>query len=131
MNALPYYIVCLNFIRVSTSPERINKFCYIYNIMQVKINRFFFDGKDIFIIVFGLLLLLHYYFQLHLVLFLQYQSLIVLFFFLLTIRTLATQTKLSEYIAIVLSGILFSFILSPAGIFIYLLSAVLLYTKFL
>jgi len=99
--------------------------------MQVRINRFFFDGKDIFIVIFGLFLLLHYYFQLHFIAFLQYQSLIVLFFFLLTIRTLATQTKLSEYLAIVLSGILFSFFLSPIGIFIYLLSAVLLYTKFL
>ena len=97
--------------------------------MRVRINRFFFDGKDIFIIGFGLTLIIYYFFNLHIISYVQYQSLMVLFLFLVVVRTLVTQTKLSEYVAIVVLGLLFSFILSPGGMCFYLIVGLLLYHK--
>ncbi len=96
--------------------------------MLIKINRFFFDEKDIFVFLFGIFLLTSFVLQFPLAPFRQ-DSLIVVFLFLLLTRSLVSTLKFNSYFFIALSGLLFSMVLSPYGLAIYLFIAIVIYAK--
>lgn len=96
--------------------------------MLFRIDRFFFDERDLFTALFGVFLLVSYF--LHLSLFpFRIESLVVVFLFLLVTRTMVSTLKFNSYFFLVLSGLLFSMVLSPYGLGIYLFVGIVLYTK--
>jgi len=96
--------------------------------MQFRINRFFLDEKDIFVICYWLLVISLGVLKISVYPF-KHSSLIVVLFFLLITRSLVSNLKFNSYFFIILSGLLFSMWLSPYGVAIYLFIAILLYTK--
>jgi hypothetical protein len=96
--------------------------------MLFRLDRFFFDERDIFTALFGVFLAVSYFIHFSLLPF-RSESLMVVFLFLLVTRTIVSSSKFNSYFFIVLSALLFSIWLSPYGLAIYLFIVILLYTK--
>lgn len=96
--------------------------------MQIRLDRFIFDEKDFFIFFFAIFLVLAYIFHLPVFPF-RFSSLVVVFFFLLTTRSLISSLKFGSYFAIAFLGLVFSIFLSPYGLAIFFLLAMILYRK--
>jgi len=96
--------------------------------MLIQLNRFFFDEKDIFTFFFGVFIVVSYLFQFSLLPF-RRESLIVVFLFLIVVRSISSSLKFNGYFFITLTGLLLSMFLSPYGLAIYLFCALLFYTK--
>ncbi|MCL4374620.1 hypothetical protein M1523_02025 [Patescibacteria group bacterium] len=96
--------------------------------MQIRLDRFFLDEKDLFVAVFAVVMIVVGFLNIPVSPF-RYPSLMVLLIFMLVTRSLISSLKFNSYLFIVLFGLVFSMVLSPYGLAIYLLIAVLLYTK--
>jgi hypothetical protein len=96
--------------------------------MIFRLDRFFLDEKDLFVIGYLLLVLGVGIFKISIEPF-RYSSLIVVLVFLVVTRSLVSQLKFNSYFFIILSGLLFSLFLSPYGMVIYLFIAMILYAK--
>jgi len=94
--------------------------------MIFRLDRFFFDEKDLFTFFFGIFILVAMYFRFPLEPFRQ-DSLLVLFLFLLTTRTMISSLRFEGYFLITLLGLVFSLFLSPYGLAIYLIVAMMIY----
>lgn len=92
------------------------------------INNFQLDEKDLFVFIFGAFLLVVYFFKIPIAPF-RFESLIVVFFFLLTTRSLIESLKFSSYMMIAMLGLVFSTFLSPYGLLIFYTIALILYKK--
>lgn len=113
-----YYIVNSDYFR----------FPFYRQFMIFRLDRFFFDEKDVFVFFLGVFLVVSFFFQIPLGPF-RPSSLLVVFLFLCFTRSLVSQLKFNSYFFIILSGLLLSTFLSPYGLIIYLLIALLLYSK--
>ena len=96
--------------------------------MIFRLDRFFFDEKDIATFIFGILLVLSYFFSIPLAPF-KFGSLVVLFIYLLVTRSLKNSMTFEGYFMITILGLFFSLFLSPYGVGIYLLISTLMYVK--
>ena len=96
--------------------------------MIIRLDRFFFDEKDIATLLYGIFLLAAYIFYIPVEPF-RFESLIVVFLFLLLTRSLKNSISYQGYVFITLMGLFFSFFLSPYGVGIFLIIATLFYTK--
>jgi len=96
--------------------------------MQIRLNRFFLDEKDLFVWGIGLLFVLSFIFHIPLSPF-RPESLLVVFLFLLVTRSMVESLKFGTYLAVALIGLALSVFLSPYGLIIYFLIAFLLYKK--
>ena len=94
--------------------------------MIFRLDRFFFDEKDLFTLFFGIFILVAMYFGFSLEPF-KANSLLVLFLFLLTTRTMISSLRFEGYFLITLLGLLFSLFLSPYGLAVYLIVAMIIY----
>jgi len=94
--------------------------------MIFRLDRFFFDEKDLFTLFFGIFILVAMYLGFDLEPF-RTDSLLVLFLFLLTTRTMISSLRFEGYFLITLLGLLFSLFLSPYGLAVYLIVAMLIY----
>ena len=94
--------------------------------MIFRLDRFFFDEKDIFTFFFGVFILVAMYFRLSLEPF-RSESLLVFFLFLLTTRTMTSSLRFEGYFIITLLGLVFSLFLSPYGVAVYLLVSMIVY----
>src|SRR3989338_10881169 len=88
--------------------------------MIFRLDRFFFDEKDLFTFFFGIFILVAMYFRFPLEPF-KSDSLLVLFLFLLTTRTMISSLRFEGYFLITLLGLVFSLFLSPYGLAVYLI----------
>ncbi len=84
--------------------------------------------NDLFILVFGLLLLVIYFLKFPIAPF-RFESLIVVFLFLLVTRSQIAEIKFFPYLIISVTGLLFSTFLSPYGLLIYFIVSLFLYKK--
>jgi len=96
--------------------------------MRINLGRYYYDEKDIFVFAFGIFLVIDYIVKFPIEPF-RYESLIVVFLFLLTTRSLIENNKFGIYLAIAVLGLLFSTFLSPYGLLIFYILALLLYKK--
>lgn len=96
--------------------------------MNFRIDRFLLDEKDLFVALFGLFLIVMYLLKISVYPF-RFASLVVVFLFLLTTRSLVNNLKFTAYLMIALSGLVFSTFLSPYGLLVYFLLAMILYKK--
>lgn len=96
--------------------------------MIFRLDRFFFDEKDVATFIFGVLLVVSYIFSIPLAPF-KFGSLVVLFIYLLVTRSLKTSMSFEGYFMITILGLFFSLFLSPYGVGIYLLISTLIYVK--
>src|SRR3989338_10192170 len=96
--------------------------------MQIKLDRFIVDEKDLFIIFFGIFLLAAYLLKVSLLPF-RFESLVVLFLFLLLTRSLISSLRFNSYFYIAFLGFIFSLFLSPYGFALYFLITMVLYRK--
>lgn len=96
--------------------------------MQIRLNRFFLDEKDLFVWSLGILFVISFLFDIPLAPF-RPESLLVVFLFLLITRSLVDTLKFGQYLAIALIGLALSLFLSPYGLTIYFLVAFFLYKK--
>lgn len=96
--------------------------------MQIRLDRFFLDEKDLFAAFFGVFLLAVYFFKVAVTPF-RFESLLVIFLFLLTTRSMVSSLKYFNYVMIAVLGLIFSTFLSPYGLLIYFLMALILYKK--
>jgi len=94
--------------------------------MIFRLDRFFFDEKDVFTFLFGVFLLGSFYLSIPLAPF-KFPSLVVLFFYLIVTRTMKSSMTYQGYFFLTLLGLIFSLFLSPYGLAVYLLIASLLY----
>jgi len=97
--------------------------------MLVRIDKFFFDERDIFVLVFGLVLILSWFFNFPLLPF-RLPSLTVLFIYLLLSRSVVRYGSFQTYLLIALFGLLISTVLSPYTLMAYLFLASFLAPKF-
>jgi hypothetical protein len=84
--------------------------------------------NDLFILVFGLLLLVIFFLKFPISPF-RPESLIVVFLFLLVTRSQITEIKFFPYLIISITGLLLSMFLSPYGLLIYFVISLILYKK--
>lgn len=96
--------------------------------MQIQLNRFFLDEKDLFVAFFGLFLIAVCLLKISVLPF-RFESLIVVFLFLLTTRSMISSLKFFNYLVVSILGLIFSTFLSPYGLLIYFFVAILLYKK--
>ncbi len=96
--------------------------------MLIKLDRFFLDERDLFIFAFGIFLVAAGYLRIPVMPF-RFESLVVVFLFLLITRSMVNSLKFKSYFFIGLSGLLFSLFLSPYGLMIYFFVAMVLYVK--
>ncbi len=96
--------------------------------MQLRLDRFFLDEKDLFVWSFGLFLVIVHLLQISVSPF-RFGSLVVVFLFLLLTRSLISSLKFFPYLIIAFLGLVFSIFLSPYGLLIFLLAALTLYRK--
>lgn len=96
--------------------------------MIFRLDRFFFDEKDLFTFFFGIFLLVAAFLDFPVEPFRQ-GSLVVLFLFLAVTRSIVHSVRYEGYLYITLLGLLFSLFLSPYGLAIYLFVATFIYTK--
>jgi hypothetical protein len=78
--------------------------------MIFRLNRFFFDEKDIAVFVLGLFLVASYIFNIPISPF-RFESLVLLFVFLTVTRSMRSQTMFSAYFVISLFGFFLSLFL--------------------
>lgn len=96
--------------------------------MVIRLDRFFFDEKDIFTVIFSIFSILVAVFNVPIAPF-RSDSLIVLALFLLITRSLKSSLSYEGYVIICIFGLFFSMFLSPYGLAVYLIIATLLYLK--
>lgn len=96
--------------------------------MSINLGRFYLTEKNLFVLAFGLFILVAQFLGFSVAPF-RFDSLIVVFLFLLTTRSLVESNKFGIYIAISVLGLLFSTFLSPYGLLIFYLISMLLYRK--
>ncbi|OGK25861.1 hypothetical protein A3C28_02685 [Candidatus Roizmanbacteria bacterium RIFCSPHIGHO2_02_FULL_39_9] len=96
--------------------------------MQIKLDRFILDEKDFFIFFMGLFLLAAFILRVSIAPF-RLESLVVVFLFLLVTRSLISSLKFTSYFYIAFLGFLFSLFLSPYGLALYFLIAMIIYRK--
>ena len=95
---------------------------------NLNINRFSFGEKDIFIGGLGAFLIIAFFFKIPVLPF-RFESLVVVFLFLLITRSLIENIKFNSYLIIAMTGLLLSTFLSPYGLLIYYIIALVLYKK--
>ena len=96
--------------------------------MIFRIDRFFLDEKDLFVFLFGIFLVASYFFKIPVLPF-RFESLVVLFVFLIITRSMVSPMRFGAYFLITLLGVIFSLALSPYGLAIYLFIAMIIYLK--
>jgi len=96
--------------------------------MIFRLDRFFLDEKDIFTFLFGVFLIAVYFLNIPVAPF-RFASLVVLFIFLVIMRSLKSSISYRGYVMIALFGFVFATFLSPYGLAIYLLIASIIYAK--
>jgi len=96
--------------------------------MIFRLDRFFFDEKDVATFVFALVLLASYFLSIPLLPF-KFGSLVVLCLYLIITRSLKSSMTFEGYFLITILGLIFSLFLSPYGVGIYLLVSTLIYVK--
>lgn len=96
--------------------------------MQFRLDRFFLDEKDLFVVLFGIFLVAVYLLGISVSPF-RFESLLVVFLFLLTTRSMINSLKFFTYFIIAILGLVFSVFLSPYGLLIYFVGALILYRK--
>lgn len=84
--------------------------------------------NDWFIVLFGLFLVAVFFLRLPIAPF-RFESIVVVFLFLLTTRSLIEEIKFFPYLVISVFGLLLSTFLSPYGLLIYFIIAIVLYKK--
>lgn len=87
-----------------------------------------FDEKDFFILGFGIILLAVYLLKIAVAPF-RFESLLVVFIFLLITRSLVDSSRFFSYLMIAITGLLFSTFLSPYSVLIYFIISLILYKK--
>lgn len=87
-----------------------------------------FDEKDIFVLAFGLFILVSKFLNFSVSPF-RLESLIVVFLFLLTTRGIVESIKFFPYLMIGVIGLALSMFLSPYGLLIFYITALILYKK--
>lgn len=95
--------------------------------MIFRVDRFFFDEKDIFTFIFGVFLVLSHFLSIPLSPF-KFGSLVVLFVYLLVTRSIRSSMRYEGYFLIALLGLFFSLFLSPYGVGIYLIISTFIYS---
>ena len=100
----------------------------IYHNMIFRFDRFFFDEKDVFTALFGVFLVIAFYLHIPVLPF-RFESLVVLFLFLVITRSLKNSVSYEGYVLISISGLVLSLLLSPYGLAMYLLISTLIYKK--
>lgn len=96
--------------------------------MMIRIDRFFFDEKDVFLALFGVFILAFYLLGLDTAPF-KKESLLVLYVFLAVTRTTVSQAKINVYMIAVFVGLLVSLVLSPYGVALYAALSFILITR--
>jgi len=96
--------------------------------MIFRLDRFFFDEKDVFVFLFGLFLLAASVLDISIFPF-RMGSLLVLFLYLVLTRSIKNSQAHQGYLVITLIGFILSLTLSPYGVGIFLLLTTLLYMK--
>ena len=96
--------------------------------MLFKINRFVFDEKDIFLVLFGLFLLSSNILAVSVEPF-RLDSLVTLFLFLLLSRITSSHLQSFTFYAVVLIGLYASMLLSPATLALFYLMFLLVLRK--
>lgn len=96
--------------------------------MKFNLSQFNINEKDLFVIIFGIFLAGAYIIKFPVAPF-RFESLVVVFLFLLTTRSLIESNKFIAYLIIAIFGLVFSTFLSPYGLLIYFLIAIFLYKK--
>ena len=96
--------------------------------MIFRLDRFFFDEKDIFTALFGVFLCVAYFLNIPVIPF-EFESLVVLFVFLVITRSIKNSLTYKGYVLIALFGFFFSLFLSPYGVGIFLIVSTLIYMK--
>ncbi|QQS43798.1 hypothetical protein IPM65_06710 [Candidatus Roizmanbacteria bacterium] len=96
--------------------------------MIFRLDRFFFDEKDVATFIFGVLLVVSYIFSIPLAPF-KFGSLVALFVYLLITRSLKSSVTYEGYFMIAILGLFFSLFLSPYGLGIFLLISTFIYIK--
>jgi len=96
--------------------------------MIFRLDRFFFDEKDVAVFLLGVFLVASYFFQISVLPF-KFENLVLLFIFLTFTRSMRSQTMFEAYVIIALLGLFFSLFLSPYSLAIYLLLASLFYIR--
>ncbi|MDO8610748.1 MAG: hypothetical protein Q7R95_09455 [bacterium] len=87
-----------------------------------------FNEKDVFVLLFGIILVVFYLLKITISPF-RFDSLIVVFLFLLTTRSIIENNKINSYLIIGIIGLLLSTFLSPYGLLIFYILALLIYKK--
>jgi hypothetical protein len=96
--------------------------------MIFRLDRFFFDEKDVAVFLLGVFLVVSYFFQIPVLPF-KFENLVLLFIFLIFTRSMRSQVMFEAYVIIALLGLFFSLFLSPYSLAIYLLVASLIYIR--
>lgn len=96
--------------------------------MQIRLSRFFLDEKDLFVFALGVFILASFIFKIPISPF-RLDSLVIVFLFLLVTRSLVSNLRFMSYLMVALLGLVFSTFLSPYGLLIFFVIAILLYTK--
>ncbi|MBI3366480.1 hypothetical protein HY041_02535, partial [Candidatus Roizmanbacteria bacterium] len=86
------------------------------------------NEKDLFVLSFGVFILVAQFLGFSVAPF-RFDSLIVVFLFLLTTRSLVESIKFFPYLLIVVIGLLLSTFLSPYGLLIFYTVALILYKR--
>jgi len=86
------------------------------------------DEKDLFVVLFGLFLLAVYFLKIPTSPY-RFESLVVVFLFLLTTRSLVESIKFFPYLIIAIIGLVLSTFLSPYGLLIFYTISLILYKK--
>lgn len=94
----------------------------------MKIFGLWFDEKDAFVLLFGISLVVIYLLKVPVAPF-RFDSLLIVFLFLLTTRSLIQGNKFGIYLAFSILGLVFSTFLSPYGLLIFYTVGLLLYKK--
>ncbi|PIQ73403.1 hypothetical protein COV58_02765 [Candidatus Roizmanbacteria bacterium CG11_big_fil_rev_8_21_14_0_20_36_8] len=96
--------------------------------MIFRLDRFFFDEKDVFTALFGVFLIIAYFLSIPVLPF-RFGSLVTLFLFLVLTRSMKNSVAYEGYVLISFFGLIFSLFLSPYGVGIYLLISTLIYRR--
>ncbi len=96
--------------------------------MNLNFSKFSLTEKDLFVFVFGAFILVSQFLNFSISPF-RFDSLIVVFLFLLLTRSLIESNKFGIYFAIAIIGLVLSTFLSPYGLLIFYTIALFLYKK--
>lgn len=117
------YVVVYNqsFVRYYTCNLKAEGYIIFITLMRI-------DEKDFFVLAFGLFLVAVFLLKISTAPF-RFESLIVVLLFLLTTRSLVDSFKFFPYLMIAILGLLFSTFLSPYGLLIYFIIALIVSKK--